>query len=539
MARIVLHNAKVYVEKGHFEEAILIDGTRIKAVGKNDDILKIGEDAEIIDCKGKTVIPGMNDSHMHFFNYAETKNQVSITDAKSVEEIVGRGIRFAKEKPEAVASGMLASWGYDRGNFDNPEKVPTKHDLDRISTEYPIVFDSTDIYYRSVNSKVLEICGIDENTPVPEGGKIMLGEDGKPDGVLWGNAMELAASAVPSFSLDFYHKILMEAQSHALKHGLTSVQSNDIGYSMYPQQKGFDLLKDMVSKGELKMRYNSQTSFRSLEECKEFLKNGEFAKADYGEDSLITVGSLKLLRDGNLGSKTAMLKNGYADDRENKGASWHDMERVRGVCALAKKYGATVTTHAIGDQAVEEVLDIYEEFFGKENPKRSSIVHYVVSDERQNERVIENNVLVFPQPALLFSRESLMEYTGDEELVKSSQPFGTLIARGAHVAYGTDSPVIDFNPFPTLHAAIVRKVWEGAGEEADAKECVDRETALDAYTIEGAYAEFLEDRKGRIRENYYADIAVLSDDYFTCDVERIPEIESVLTIVRGEIVYRK
>lgn len=540
--RTILYNAKVYVEKGMYAEAVLICDGRISKVGSNDEVLALKASAdEIIDCGGKTLIPGLNDSHLHLFAYSEFKNQPSAIDAKTVEEVVKCVSRFAENNPEAVENGIYTLNGYNRYNLKNKEVVPTRFDLDKISTQYPIILDSSCIYYRSVNTKVIEMCGITEKTEVPDGGKIMLGDDGKPNGVLWGNAIHLVSGAMPTFSLDFYRKMLIKSQQHALEHGLTSMQGNDIGYSMKPQQKGFDLLKSMVENGELKIRFNSQTSFGSVDECEEFLNNGEFATADYGENALLSVGSLKLLRDGNLFAKTAMMKDGYSNDPDNHGAAWHSIERVRGVCELAYKYGATVSSHAIGDAAIEEMLDIYEEYFGKENAKRSSIIHCNVTDEKLIERLAASNVPILVQPAFINTVRDKNGLLYDEKLAETSNAIRTLIDKGVHVAFGTDAPITDFNPFPIIYSAVTRKVHNDPYGDIvyNASEAIDVETAIDAYTIESAYAEFLEHCKGRIKEGYYADMALISKDIFTCPHEEIPDIVSDLTIVKGEIVYRR
>ncbi|MBQ2747332.1 MAG: amidohydrolase [Firmicutes bacterium] len=543
MSKLLLHNAKVYVDKGIYEEAVLIDGGRIAKVGKNDEVLAFACDGtQVIDCAGKTLIPGLNDTHLHFFQFGETLNQAPIEGVKSIDEMVEICLKFAEEHPETAANGIHAL-GWNQDLFTSGEKrIPDRHDLDRISTEYPVMLERICGHINSCNTKMLETAGITADTPQPEGGEFEIGDDGIPNGIFKESATKMVDYVIPGFETEDYRRLIQDAQKYALAHGLTTVQSNDIGSTSFENlDEGFALIKDMLAKDELKIRYTSQTCFKTADDLKNFLEKSDLWTADYGEDPLFQPGSVKMFRDGSLGGRTALLKNGYVPDRDNHGLEWHSIEQVRDYVKLANERGIPVVVHVIGDEAVDSVMQAFIEADPTgTNPCRNALIHCQITDNEILDRIVEHNIYVYAQPIFIDYDMKIVEPLCGPELAESSYAFGTLLRRGVHLSYGTDCPVESCNPFRNLYTAVTRKAVDGTPCGGwYAKECVDRETAIDAYTVQSAYAEFLEDRKGRIKEGYYADLALLSNDFFTCDEREILDITSDLTIVRGRIVHQK
>lgn len=542
MGRILLHNAKVYVEKGVYAQAVLTDGGRIVKVGTNEEVLALKKDGDDVrDCGGKTLIPGLNDTHMHLFMFAETLNQAQIEGTTSIDDMIERCRKFVSEHPEAAVHGIHAM-GWNQDLFEGEKRIPDRHDLDKISKDYPIVLERICGHIYSCNTKAIEIMNLTADTPQPAGGEFEIGEDGYPNGVLKESATALANHVVPGFTVEDYRRIIQDAQQYAFEHGLTSIQSNDLGTSSFrDQQAGFDLLNDMIAKDELRIRYRPQICFADVEDLRKYLTEGEFAKADYGEDSLISTGAVKMFRDGSLGGRTALLREGYVPDRENHGIEWNSMEEMRSFTKLAAEYGIPVVTHVIGDGAVESVVQAYEEAFvdGK-NKNRNALIHCQITDAALIDRILKDDIPVYAQPIFIDYDMTIVEPLCGPELAETSYAFGTILKRGGHLSYGTDCPVESCNPLRNLYTAITRKGINGEPEGGwYPKECVDRETAIDAYTYESAYAEFLEDRKGRIKEGYYADMVLLSNDIFTCPEREILDITSDMTIVAGKVVYEK
>lgn len=537
----VLHNAKVYVEKGVYAQAVLVEDGLIAKVGTDEEVLKAaGSDAETTDCGGKTLIPGLNDSHLHFMQTGEVMNQAQIDGVSSIDEMIKICREFAEQHPEQVKTGLHAI-GWNQDLFTDSDRLPDRHDLDKISTEFPIVLERVCGHIVSTNTKLIEMLGIDGNSPQFPDGDFLIGEDGYPNGIFTANACNIAKAIVPDFTMEERRKILIDTMKDAVAHGLTSVQSNDVGTTFMDGPAAFKMFHDVYDSGEALLRYRHQVCFNDFEEFKAYLTEGEFAKGSYSEDSWLTLGPLKLFKDGSLGARTALMKNGYEGDPDNHGLEWIKPEEMHKYCQLAKEYGMQVVTHCIGDAAVASTMDCYEAaFVDGENKLRHALVHCQITDEALLERIAEKDILVFAQPIFLDYDMNIVENLCGKELASTSYAFGTLMRKGAHVSYGTDCPVESYNPFENIYMAVTRKDRAGRPEDGFyPAECVDVESAVDAYTIESAYAEFMEDKKGRIKEGYYADMVLLDRDIFTVDPMEIKEILPVMTMVGGKVVFER
>lgn len=538
--KTILCHAKVYVEKGCYAQAVLVEDGLIAKVGTDEEIMSCKEDGmQVIDCGGRTLIPGLNDSHLHFMQFGETLNQAQIDGVSSIDEMIRICREFAEKHPERVRDGLHAI-GWNQDLFIDDKRIPDRHDLDKISTEFPIVLERVCGHIVSTNTKLIEMLGIDGDSPQFPDGDFLIGEDGYPNGIFTANACNIAKAIIPDFTLQERREILLDTMKYAVSHGLTSVQSNDVGTTFMDGPAAFKLFHDIYDKGEALIRYRHQVCFNDLEAFSEYLEKGEFAQGKYEPDSWLTLGPLKLFKDGSLGARTALMKDGYVGDRGNHGLEWIKPDEMEKYCQLAKKHNLQVVTHVIGDAAIERTVDCYEHaFIDGENKLRHALVHCQITDEKLLDRIAEKGILVFAQPIFLDYDMSIVEELCGKELASTSYAFGTLQRKGAHVSYGTDCPVEDCNPFPNIYMAVTRKNRNGKPDGGFyPSECVDVETAIDAYTIESAYGEFMEDRKGRIKERYYADLVLLDRDIFTVDPMEIKDILPVMTMVGGKIVYQ-
>lgn len=541
----VFFNAKVYVEKGVYAQAVLAEDGIIRAVGTNEEVLAAAEadglPYEKVDCGGRTMLPGLNDSHMHLLMFGRSLYKVKTDDVKSIDELVQRCRTFLKEHPERVKNGMH-SVGWNQDNFTEGEKrMLTRHDLDRISTEIPVIMERICGHMVSANTKAIEMLGFDREIPEIPGGEVRLEEDGFPSGIFTENACHVVNALIPGPTMEERQDAILAGMEYAVSHGLTSVQCNDVGYPECKGEGAFETYSQLYERGEALLRFRHQTLFDSPEEFEEYLTKGEGSRGGYGEGSWLTLGPLKLYMDGSLGARTAMMKNGYVGDPDNHGVSCITPEEMDRYCSIAKKYGVQVVTHAIGDLAIEETIDAYEKaFVDGENKLRHSVIHCQITDQELIDRIAEKDILVQAQPIFMGSDMGVMQEIMEEPLISTSLNFGTMLRRGVHLSYGTDCPVEDCNPFLNLHQAINRRHQNGQPEGGFyPKECVDVETAIDAYTLESAYCEFQEDVKGRIKPGYYADLVVLDKDIFTCDPLEIKDILPVLTVVGGKTVYER
>ena len=541
----VFFNAKVYVEKSVYAQAVLAEDGIIRAVGTNEEVLAVAEadglPYEKVDCGGRTMLPGLNDSHMHLLMFGRSLYKVKTDDVKSIEELVQRCRAFIKEHPERVKNGMH-SVGWNQDNFTEGEKrMLTRHDLDRISTEIPVIMERICGHMLTANTKAIEMLGFDREIPEIPGGEVRLEEDGFPSGIFTENACHVVNALIPGPTMEERQDAILAGMEYAVSHGLTSVQCNDVGYPECKGKGAFETYSQLYERGEALLRFRHQTLFDSPEEFEDYLTKGEGSRGGYGEGSWLTLGPLKLYMDGSLGARTAMMKNGYVGDPDNHGVSCITPEEMDRYCSVAKKYGVQVVTHAIGDLAIEETIDAYEKaFVDGENKLRHSVIHCQITDQELIDRIAEKDILVQAQPIFMGSDMGVMQEIMEEPLISTSLNFGTMLRRGVHLSYGTDCPVEDCNPFLNLHQAINRRHQNGQPEGGFyPKECVDVETAIDAYTLESAYCEFQEDVKGRIKPGYYADLVVLDKDIFTCNPLEIKDILPVLTVVGGKTVYER
>lgn len=528
----IYKNGRIYIEKGYFVEALLVSDGIIKAVGTNDDILKHSFD-EIIDLEGKTMIPGLNDSHLHIIMMGDNMNSCILTSARSVDDVIALGKNFLSKNPDIK---VLVGKGWNQNKFIKGEKrLLTKYDLDKISTEIPIIFDRVCIHVSVGNSKVLEILEIDENTKV-EGGEIQLGLDGKPNGIFTENAVRYLQSLIPLKTSKDLEKDFLIAMDYAVSVGLTSVQSCDVMIKDY--KKVFETIQGIADSKKLKFRYSHQFNFQDIQDFRDYLKT-EHLNEKYDE-KFYSKGALKLFKDGSLGARTAFMSNGYNDAPKEKGVEALSDKQLYELCKLAADNNIRVITHAIGDAAVQSVIDIYEKVMPEgRNTLRHGIVHNQITTRFQLERIAKLNISVMYQPIFLLSDISIINDRIGDELEKTSYAFNTLYNMGVPVSLSTDAPVESCNPFENIFTAVNRMRLDMTPEGGYfSQENMSVEDAIDAYTIMSAYNEFKENFKGRLRPGYVADMVIIDRDIFSIAKTEIKDIKVKETIVDGRTVYK-
>lgn len=540
MSKLALFNGKIYVEKGVFAQALWVEDGIIRGVGRNEDVPAEFHAYEAIDCGGKTVIPGLNDSHLHLIKIGTRLSQANISGSASMEDMIGRVRDFISAHPEACEKGV-GTTGWNQDLFTDGQRMPTRYDLDKISTDIPIVLSRVCGHVATCNSKTLELLGMDQVPGVCPGGTIEVDEQGIPNGIFTEAATGIPYSVLPQADPAAMERDFAAACAYALAHGITSVQSNDAGNSAYPKETVIQTLADLCRQGKMPLRYRAQVSFDTAEELEAFAAKGGFAQPEDCDPRRFAIGPVKLFKDGSLGGRTGTMRREYLDDPGNFGVETTTDAEMDALCRTADKYGIQVVTHVIGDKAIEDVTTNYERVLRDgENPLRHALVHCQITDRPMLERIAKLDIPVMYQPIFLdYDMHAVISRCG-EALSSTSYAFKTLGDLGAHISYGTDSPVEDCNPFPNLYSAVTRKDkngWPQGGFFPE--ECVDVETAIDAYTTGSAYNEFRESDKGRLKPGFLADMVVLDTDIFTCDPMDIRNILPVLTIVDGQVAWRK
>ncbi len=389
------------------------------------------------------------------------------------------------------------------------------------------------------NALAMKLAGIDRNTVAPEGGEILKDEQGEPIGVFQENAQELVSKAQerelanrsPAEREADTIRIIEAAEQDCLSKGVTSFQ--DAGSSF----ETIDILKRLAQQGKLGIRLwvmigeNNDALAQSL---------ADYRIIDEGRNFL-TVRAVKRFMDGALGTRGAWMLEPYSDLPSSTGMNTCSVEDLTETARLAIENGFQLCTHAIGDRANREVLNVYESVF-REHPDKTGLRWRIEHAQHLSSADIPR----FAKLGVIASMQAIhctsdapfvIERLGEKRAAEGAYVWRKLLQSGAVVTNGTDTPVEDVNPIPNFYAAVTRRTRDGSMFFPDQK--VTREEALKAYTVSNAYAAFEEDLKGSLEPGKLADITVLSEDIMTVPEARIPEARVLYTIVGGKVAYEK
>lgn len=532
-------NGKIYTmdKDSTIAEGVLVKDNRIFKVGSSEEILSLKDDnTKVIDLEGKTMVPGFTDSHMHLVNYGYALMQVDLIGVTSIDEINERVAQYIKDKN--IEKGIwVRGRGWNQDYFNGEKVFPTRYDLDKISTDYPIVITRTCGHVAVANSKALELTGIKKGTPQIEGGHFDLDEDGEPLGIFRENALGVLYGAIPSPTKEEIKEMITSAIEKMNRCGITSVGTDDLeslpGVAYAEIIEAYLELKD---EGNLNMRIYEQCLLPQIDRLKEFINKGY--KTGWG-DEYFKIGPLKLLLDGSLGARTAALNEPYEDDPTTSGIITATQQELDELVSFAHNNGTQVAIHGIGDKGMYMAFEAIEKALG-ENPKedhRHGIVHCQITDEYLLNKFKELDAVAYIQPIFLdYDWKIVKDRVGDRR-EKTSYNWKTMVDLGVNIACGSDSPVDSFNVMYGIYEAVTRKDLQGNPEGGWLPEQgLTVEEALIGYTTGGAYASFEEDIKGSIEEGKLADMVVLSQDIFEIDPESIKDVNVEMTIFDGRII---
>ena len=525
-------------------EAIAVNGYRITAVGSNDEISAyIGPDTEVIELNGRFAMPGFIEGHGHYMSLGRAKQILDLTRVNNWEEIVTM-------VAGAVDKSQPGEWIFGRGwhqdKWDSlPENavdgVPRNDTLNAVSPDNPVSLGHASGHAGFFNDAALAAAGIDDETADPPGGTIVRTPDGRATGLMRETAQRLLNEVIgtyegrltPEEMEQIDRQRAMLAADEALAHGVTSFQ--DAGSSF----ETIDFFKELEEEGNLPVRLYVMVRRESNELMDQALPH--YKMLPEGNDYL-TVRSIKRQIDGALGSHGAWLLEPYVDLPDTAGLVLENVEDIEGTAELAIKHGFQVNTHAIGDRAVRETLDIYERVWERMEVDgkllRWRIEHSQHIDPLDVPRFGGLGVIASVQ-AIHGTSDGpwIPSRLGDERAKSTSQPWRDLFNTGAIVTNGTDVPVEPIDPISSYYASVSRMMING--ERFYPEHVMTREEALVSYTLSNAIAAFEEDIKGTLTPGKYADIVVLSQDLLTVEEAKIPETTVDITIVGGEVKYRR
>ncbi len=534
----IYYNGKVFTGTLPLVSAFRVECGRFTAAGTDEEILKTAAEGDRkTDLGGRFVCAGFNDSHMHLVNFGQTLSAAPLAEhTGSLAEVLGCMREHLRLHPPAEGQ-WLTGRGWNQDYFADVNRMPSRHDLDSVSAEIPIVITRACGHCCAANTKALELAGIGENTPSPAGGSIGR-ENGVPDGRLFDNAMDLLLDKMPLPDKDGLKRMILLACRKLNEYGITSSQTDD--YCVFreiPPEIFNEAYRELAEAGELTVRVSEQCNFTDEDALRAFIAEGNIT----GRGSeMFRIGPLKLLGDGALGSRTAHLSKPYRDDPENFGFSLFSAEQMKNLVAAANENGMQTAIHAIGDACLDRVLDAIEEALNKKPRRdhRHGIVHCQITRADQLERIERLGLHVYAQSIFLDYDNHIVEKLVEPELAATSYNWKTLTDRGVTVSNGSDCPVELPDVMKGIECAVTRRSMDGTGPYLP-EQAFTVEEALLSFTVNGAKASFEEDFKGRIAPGYLADFVILSENPFETAPEKLHSIGVVGTFLGGKEVYRK
>lgn len=528
-ADLVLTHGNIYTVDEHLGrvEAIALSQGKIAAVGTAEEIQHwVGPHTKVIDLEGKFVMPGFNDAHVHFASAGQGILNVNVEGTRSIVEFQERiRARLGEFQPGEWVTGR----GWDHSLWKE-NRVPTKANLDAISTEHPMLFNRVDGHSAVANSLALKQAGVTRDTPDPEGGEIVRDATGEPTGWLKETAIDLVARLIPEPSRERRKRGLLLAMQDAARWGVTSIQDNSTW-------EDFLALQELKDEGKLTLRVTEWLPFDApLDELKRMQREGGTT------DPWLKTGALKAITDGSGGSLSAAMLEPFANAPDNRGILRYDPEQLKKMVVDRDAAGFQIALHAIGDRANRVSLDAFEaaKKINQRRNTRHRIEHAQFVHRNDFPRFRELGVIASMQPCHLLSDLRWAPTILGPERSYEAYAWDTFQKGGAVLAFGTDYAVEPLNPFRGLYAALTREFEAGGppGGWVPAEKLTIAE-AIRAYTVGSAYAEFEEHRKGTLTPGKFADLIVLSQDITQVPARALLHTEVLLTIVGGKIVYEK
>jgi predicted amidohydrolase YtcJ len=531
-ADLIITNAKIWtVDKAHpTAQAVAVLGDRIIAVGSNAevDVLR-GHDTKVIDAGGKLVLPGFNDAHVHFVSGGLQLESVQLNDATSKQEFVRRIAEQAKKTPKGE---WIQGGDWDETKW-NPLSLPTKELIDAVTPDNPVFVSRYDGHSALANSAALRLAGVTSQTPDPPGGVIVRDAQGNPTGDLKDAATDLVFKVIPPLSHEQRLRAVRRALAYAASLGVTSVQNMD------PDYADIAAYAELLQNGQLTTRIYAAPL---IDQVDDQVKIG--IRHAFG-GPFLRIGAVKGFADGSLGSRTAYFFEPFSDEPGNHGLLGEGMQPLslmRDRMMEADAAGLQICTHAIGDQAISIVLDLYTDVSKAhgEMDRRFRIEHAQHMAAKDFDRFAQLNVIASVQPYHAIDDGRWAEGYIGHDRASRTYAFRTFLNHGVHLAFGTDWDVAPLNPIFTIYAAVTRATLDGKNPNGwFPEQKLTVAEAVEAYTMGSAYAEFQEKVKGSITPGRLADMVVLSDDIFSVDPAKIRDVKVLKTIVGGKVVWEK
>ena len=466
------------------------------------------------DLKENYLLPSFTDAHMHLSLYTLLYSAINLKDCQSIKEV-------QEKLKKGLGRELIVGWGFDHEQFQEG-RMPTRNDLDIISSEIPIFILRFDEHIGVVNSEILRRLGINQNILDPEGGKIGHFSDGQPNGILVDKALPTEDILNNSRAKSSMRRNLLKVQEEFFSQGLTTVSDMGINFDT------LDFYRDMEEKGYLKMRVHVYLNEDCLKEKKRIEK--EMGKNGQG---LVQVRGLKLFVDGSFGASSGALYEPYINEPKNYGLLRILPKKLNNLAKQADEMGMQLSIHVIGDKALTYALDALS--YTRNRFLRHRVEHVQLVDEEHLKRMKQQQVIAAIQPIFVSTDYSWAEKRLGRERIQQAYPLKRVVEKGIRVAGSSDCPVASTDPFLGIFFAVSHRNLEGK-ELPDwvKKERIGTKEAFKIFTEGASYA--LNENKGQIKQGMLADFIILSENPLRVPIRKIPSLRILQTYIGGQLV---
>jgi predicted amidohydrolase YtcJ len=563
-ADLVITNAKVITVDKDFNirQAVAVKEGKIVAVGMNDDVKPfIGPDTRVLNLKGNTVMPGINEAHMHGPFFGATRPPLALDLTSSCVRSIRDMVELLRQKVnEAEPGEWIRGFGWDLGSLEecknDPTRLPRKSDIDSVSMNNPVIFTDFSSHTLLTNSKTLELAGITKDTPNPQTGEMERDPvTGEPSGIfkeLGGQGM--IAGVVPLLTREEKKQALITTLDHLKRNGVTSYTDAAIG----PGGEGFvsgvmsaefiDIYEELLKEGNLTARVNVLLLFGeygalTLEDLRRNIESFR-VPADV-DKAWLSFPGIKIFADGIPPTMTAWMNEDYMSGGHGTSVlpgktDQEQRDKLIEMITYVHSKGYQVGVHATGDRAIDAAVDGFVRACEKVSggDPRHYIIHGDFISQEKAKALARINCGIAMQPYIKVMISDYVPAIIGGERAAYEWPARTVLNAGANLTSSSDAPVTYPNWRLGVQAALLREGL-GSGKVSGPEECISVEEAIRTYTINGAWQDHMEDVKGSIEVGKFADLCVIGEDILTVDSHKIGEIPMLMTIVGGRIVFDK
>jgi predicted amidohydrolase YtcJ len=520
-ADLVLHNGKIVTADEAFSihEAVVVKDGKIVAVGGNE-LLDSYEAVRVVDLQGKMAMPGFNDTHIHVRGQA--RRAVDLTQSKSLREIFGDVTSKAQELGKGE---WVTGYGWSEDQLEEKRR-PLRWDLDEAAPDNPVILTRAGGHSSVANSMALELAGVTPSTPDPDGGVVEKNEKGELNGIIRERA-GIVSRLVPEATPEELRDSFTQALRNLLSLGITSIIQAGVPPENYAEwEQVYSQHGEELPRAAVQIRFREPADIAS------------FGKKTGEGDERLRLGAVKITLDGGFTGPAAYTLEPYKDQGDYRGKLNYTDKELRAIVKAGHEAGWQLGFHAIGDAAIVLTVDAFADALDAlpRDDHRHFLNHFtIMPPEETMKKMAAYDILIAQQPNFTYTLEGRYAANLDGERLQHNNPLRTPMDHGIFVALGSD--ILPIGPMVGLYASVTRKGM--SGEVYGPAEKITMEEAITGYTAKAAYLTREEDIKGTLEPGKLADIIVLSDDLLTIDPEKILDVQVLMTIVDGRVVYER